>query len=199
MNRITSLRFLFTPSSAFHGSHRRAYSTKPAQKIGIVGLGNVGSTVAKNLLNSGFTVSALLDTNVKAGQELPGDILRPGNPKELAEMCDVVITALPAPPHVRKVLKGEDGVLAGLRSTDYQQTLELAKEAGMTGFSLACAVQIAKNETKRTLDARDRRTVGRASTSITFTARRHTIILDPVRGFQIVERGCCHYLNAWDG
>lgn len=208
MNRITSLRFLFTPSSAFHGSHRRAYSTKPAQKIGIIGLGNVGSTVAKNLLNSGFTVSALLDTNVKAGQELPGDIPRPGNPKELAAMCDVVITALPAPPHVRKVLKGEDGVLAGLRSggvwidhstTDYQQTLELAKEAGMTGFRLACAVQIAKNETKRKLDARDLRTVGRASSRITFTARRHTIILDPVPGFQIVERGCCHYLNAWDG
>ena len=75
-------------------------------------------------------------------------------------MCDVVITALPAPPHVRKVLEGEDGVLAGLRScgvwidhstTDYQQTLELAKEAGMTGFRLAYAVQIAKNETKRKL------------------------------------------------
>lgn len=65
-------------------------------------------------------------------------------------MCDVVITALPAPPHVKKVLKGEDGVLAGLRSggvwidhstTDYQQTLELAKEAGMTGFSLTSAVR----------------------------------------------------------
>lgn len=138
MNRMASLRLLFSRSSAFHGSHRRAYSTKPAQKIGIIGLGNVGSTVAKNLLNSGFTVSALLDTNVKAGRELPhpGDIPRPGNPKELAAMCDVVITALPAPPHVKKVLKGEDGVLAGLRSggvwidhstTDYQQTLELAK------------------------------------------------------------------------
>ena len=140
-------------------------------------MGNVGSTVAKNLLNSGFTVSALLDTNIKAGRELPGDIPRPGYPKELAGMCDVVITALPAPPHVKKVLKGEDGVLAGLRSggvwidhstTDYQQTLELAKEAGMTCFSLACAVQIAKNETNRKLDARDLRTVAPARFRITF-------------------------------
>lgn len=79
-------------------------------------------------------------------------------------MCDVVVTALPAPPHVKKVLKGEDGVLAGLRSggvwidhstTDYQQVLELAKEAGMTGFSLTSAVQIANKETKQKLDARD--------------------------------------------
>lgn len=55
-------------------------------------------------------------------------------------MCDVVMTALPAPPHVKQVLTGEDGVLAGLRSggvwidhstTDYQQTLELAEKAGI--------------------------------------------------------------------
>lgn len=100
-------------------------------------------------------------------------------------MCDVVITALPAPPHVKKVLKGEDGVLAGLRSggvwidhstTDYQQTLELAKEAGMTGFSLTSAVQIANKETKQKLDARDLSTVAPASSRITFTARLHTYL-----------------------
>ena len=62
--------------------------------------------------------------------------LGPRTPRELATMCDVVMTALPAPPHVKQVLTGEDGVLAGLRSggvwidhstTDYQQTLELAE------------------------------------------------------------------------
>lgn len=136
MKRITSLRF---PLNRY-GNRHAAYSTKTAQKIGIIGLGNVGSTVAKNLLKSGFTVSALLDVNPKAGQDLPGNIPRPGTPRELASMCDVVMTALPAPPHVKQVLTGEDGVLAGLRSggvwidhstTDYQQTLELAAEAGM--------------------------------------------------------------------
>ena len=81
---------------------------------------------------------------------------------------------------------------------DYQQTLELAKEAGMSGFRLTCAVQIAKKETERKLDARDLWTVALASSRITFTTRLHTIILDPVPGFQIVERGCCHYLNVWD-
>ena len=122
-----------------HGQQRLAYSTKTPQKIGIIGLGNVGSTIAKNLLKSGFTVSALLDKNPAAGQDLPGDIPRPKTPRELAAMCDVVTTALPAPPHVKQVLTGKDGVLAGLRSggvwidhstTDYQQTLDLAKEAG---------------------------------------------------------------------
>lgn len=123
-----------------HSTRRSAYSTKTAHKIGIIGLGNVGSTVAKNLLKSGFTVSALLDKDPKVGQDLPGDIPRPKTPRELAAMCDVVTTALPAPPHVKQVLLGEDGVLAGLRSggvwidhstTDYQQTLDLTAEAGM--------------------------------------------------------------------
>lgn len=138
MNRITSgIRLLLS----HHGNHHRTcYSTITAQRIGIIGLGNVGSTVAKNLLKSGFTLSALLDSNPEAGKDLPENIPRPGSPRELAQMCDVVMTALPAPPHVKQVLTGENGVLAGLRSggvwidhstTDYQQTLELAKEAGV--------------------------------------------------------------------
>jgi len=136
MYRITPLRFLLS----HYGKCHAAYSTQTAQKIGIIGLGNVGSTVCSNLLKSGYAVSALLDTNPKAGQDLPGDIPRPGTPRELAAMCDIVLTALPAPPHVKQVLTGENGVFAGLRSggvwidhstTDYQQTLELAKEAGV--------------------------------------------------------------------
>lgn len=128
-----------------HGNCRLAYSTKTAHKIGIIGLGNVGATVAKNLLKSGFTVSALHDKDPTAGLDLPGDIPRPKTPRELAAMCDVVTTALPAPPHVKQVLSGEDGVLAGLRSggvwidhstTDYQQTLDLTEEAAMKGIKV---------------------------------------------------------------
>ena len=118
-----------------------AYSTKPtnAQKIGIIGLGTVGSKVTTNLLKAGFTVSALHDCDASAGKHLPENIPRTKTPRELAEICDVVMTALPAPPHVRDVMTGDNGVLAGLRAggvwidhttTDYQQTLELAEAAG---------------------------------------------------------------------
>lgn len=118
-----------------------AYSTKstPRQAIGIIGVGTVGEKVATNLLKAGFTVSALHDCDPKAGEHLPEIIPRTKTPRELAEICDVVMTALPAPPHVRDVMTGERGVIAGLRpggvwidhsTTDYQQTLELAAEAG---------------------------------------------------------------------
>lgn len=132
----TAFRFLLHR----YGNQHASYSTKTAKKIGIIGLGNVGSTVAKNLLKSGFTVSALHDINPEAGKDIPGDLPRTKTPRELATMCDVVMTALPAPPHVKQALTGEDGVLAGLQSggvwidhstTDYQQTLDLAEEAGM--------------------------------------------------------------------
>lgn len=93
----TALRYLLIQ----YGSQHARYSTKTTQQIGIIGLGNVGSTVAKNLLKSGFTVSALLDKNPEVGRDLPGDIPRPNTPRELASMCDVVMTALPAPPHVK--------------------------------------------------------------------------------------------------
>ena len=119
----------------------KAYSTKSAQSqtIGIIGLGTVGEKVASNLLKAGFTVSALHDCDPKAGERLPGNIPRTKSPRELAEICNVVMTALPAPPHVRDVMTGDSGVLAGLRpggvwidhsTTDYQQTLELAEAAG---------------------------------------------------------------------
>ena len=126
--------------------HTVAYSTKPtnAQKFGIIGLGNVGSKVTTNLLKAGFTVSALHDCDASAGKHLPENIPRTKTPRELAEICDVVMTALPAPPDVRDVMTADDGVFAGLRAggvwidhttTDYQQTLELAEAAGR--FSLA--------------------------------------------------------------
>ena len=119
----------------------KAYSTKSAQSqtIGIIGLGTVGEKVASNLLKAGFTVSALHDCDPKAGERLPGNIPRTKSPRELAEICNVVMTALPAPPHVRDVMTGDSGVLAGLQpggvwidhsTTDYQQTLELAEAAG---------------------------------------------------------------------
>ena len=118
-----------------------AYSTKSNRnkKIGIIGLGTVGEKVATNLLKAGFTVSALHDCDPRAGEHLPENIPRTKTPRELAEICNVVMTALPLPPDVRDVMTGESGVLAGLRpggvwidqsTTDYQQTLELAAEAG---------------------------------------------------------------------
>jgi hypothetical protein len=41
---------------------------------------------------------------------------RAANPREVAEESDIVITMLPDSPHVREVVSGEDGILAGASS-----------------------------------------------------------------------------------
>ncbi|KAI8843692.1 NAD binding domain of 6-phosphogluconate dehydrogenase-domain-containing protein [Chytridium lagenaria] len=54
-------------------------------------------------------------------------------PKDLASSCDIVVTMLPAGPHVRKVyLDAETGILAGLK-TRTDGTSIVAAEAGKAG------------------------------------------------------------------
>ncbi|WP_294610178.1 NAD(P)-dependent oxidoreductase [Roseovarius sp.] len=83
-------------------------------KIGFIGLGNVGGKLAGSILRNGFdlTVRDLNETLVR-------DFVARGaksadSPKELAEICDVVITCLPSPAACSAVMEAEDGILAGI-------------------------------------------------------------------------------------
>lgn len=82
-------------------------------KIGFLGLGNMGSPMAHNLLKAGhqltvFDLSEVAVTNlVKAGAKAATSIA------ELAgNDLDMIITMLPAAPQVKAVYLGEDGLLA---------------------------------------------------------------------------------------
>lgn len=84
--------------------------------VGFIGLGNMGSGMTRNLLKSGFP---LIVTDIR--REAAEPILTAGarwadTAAEVAEQSDVVITMLPAPQHVRQVMMGEHGVLAGIRA-----------------------------------------------------------------------------------
>ncbi|SFN44396.1 3-hydroxyisobutyrate dehydrogenase [Roseovarius lutimaris] len=83
-------------------------------KIGFIGLGNVGGKLAGSILRNGFdlTVRDLNDTLVQ-------DFVARGansadSPRELAEICDIVITCLPSPAACSAVMEAEDGILAGI-------------------------------------------------------------------------------------
>ncbi|WP_459715723.1 3-hydroxyisobutyrate dehydrogenase [Paraburkholderia sp. 2C] len=83
-------------------------------KIGFVGLGNMGAPMARNLLNAGhvlrvFDVSALaVQTLVEAGAQAAA------SPQAASAEAECVIAMLPAAAHVKRVLTGDDGVLAGI-------------------------------------------------------------------------------------
>jgi 3-hydroxyisobutyrate dehydrogenase len=82
-------------------------------RIGFIGLGNMGGPMMRNLLKAGHRVKAhdvaatLLATAKEAGAELATD------PGEAARGVDAVVTMLPAGQHVRSVYLSEKGVLAG--------------------------------------------------------------------------------------
>ncbi|MBT7955268.1 MAG: NAD(P)-dependent oxidoreductase [Rhodospirillaceae bacterium] len=81
-----------------------------ALKVGIVGLGIMGGSFAKNLRETGFEVCGfdIVEENVQALVELGGSAAM--SPKDVAEQADVVITSLPSIPAFHDVMTGEDGL-----------------------------------------------------------------------------------------
>jgi 2-hydroxy-3-oxopropionate reductase len=84
-------------------------------KIGFIGLGIMGKPMAKNLLKAGFllVVHNRSQGPVRELAEVGAEAA--SSPKEVAEICDVVVTMLPNSPHVKEVVLGPNGILEGAR------------------------------------------------------------------------------------
>ena len=82
------------------------------QKIGMIGVGIMGSAMAANLLKAGY---AVVGYDV-APQQLDGLIRQGGSGagscREVAEQADVVITSLPSSEALQQVVSAEDGLAA---------------------------------------------------------------------------------------
>lgn len=87
------------------------------ERVGFIGLGNMGGPMCGHLVKAGFDVTAFdlssdaLSVVVEAGARVARSAL------ECASAVDALITMLPAPPHVQSVLlgaDGSDGVIGGL-------------------------------------------------------------------------------------
>ncbi len=85
------------------------------ERVGLIGLGNVGSGFAEKLLDVGHPLSVLdkergrMQPAISAGAK-PAD-----NPGDIADDSDIVLLSLPGSPAVEAVMEGDDGVLAHLR------------------------------------------------------------------------------------
>jgi 3-hydroxyisobutyrate dehydrogenase len=114
-------------------------------RIGFIGLGNMGGPMAANLLKAGHQVAGFdvakagLDALAKAG----------GSPAASAAAAvseaEVVVTMLPAGPHVRQVYTGEGGILGAARkgallidssTIDVESARAVTKAAGERGFDM---------------------------------------------------------------
>jgi 2-hydroxy-3-oxopropionate reductase len=82
-------------------------------KVGYIGLGLMGKSIARNILKAGFPV-VVHNRSRGAVDELAAEGATPANsPKEVAEQVDVVFTNLPDTPDVEQVVLGENGILEG--------------------------------------------------------------------------------------
>eukprot|EP00930_Biecheleria_cincta_P025228 TRINITY_DN17980_c0_g1_i2.p1 TRINITY_DN17980_c0_g1~~TRINITY_DN17980_c0_g1_i2.p1 ORF type:complete len:328 (+),score=63.34 TRINITY_DN17980_c0_g1_i2:30-1013(+) len=107
MHAMLALR----PLTALPRSFARGMSSG-SNPIGFIGLGQMGSRMAENLVKAGHNVVAF-DVNKEAVQKL---VAAGGSsaesPKAVAAAARVVVTMLPSNPHVRSVYCGIDGILS---------------------------------------------------------------------------------------
>jgi 3-hydroxyisobutyrate dehydrogenase len=109
--------------------------TTSPQRVGYIGLGNLGFHLAHSLLKAGHTVTVTdLDKNL-ATQLLAEGAHWADTAKAVAAASDVVFTCLPSPRVIDAVVCGPDGILAGLAkggtwidnsTNDQEETLRLA-------------------------------------------------------------------------
>jgi len=85
------------------------------EKLGFIGLGHMGKGMALNLVKAGYPLT-VHDIRPEPVQELVKAGARAaGNPRQVAENSEVVITMVTSSPHVEKIMFGPDGVIAGLK------------------------------------------------------------------------------------
>ncbi|MGE4315350.1 3-hydroxyisobutyrate dehydrogenase [Acinetobacter sp.] len=85
-------------------------------KIAFIGLGNMGGSMAQNLLKSGHQVLGydLSETALQQFAAAGGIVC--DTPQAAAKQADVVVSMLPAAKHVREVYLGEHGILDVLQA-----------------------------------------------------------------------------------
>jgi hypothetical protein len=112
----------------------------PPERIGFVGLGNMGAPMARHLAAAGFHLVAA-DSNPAALERFCGTVPceRAGSLVDLGRSCRLVITMLPDGQAVRQVLLGADGVAAGLAPGSVALDMSSAEPVG----TRALAAQLA--------------------------------------------------------
>ncbi len=85
-------------------------------KIGWIGTGVMGQSMAGHLLAAGFSVSVYTRTKAKAEALIAKGTGWADSPKSLAQQCDVIFSIVGFPADVREVMLGVNGALAGSKS-----------------------------------------------------------------------------------
>lgn len=91
-------------------------STKPIEKVGLVGCGRMGKCMLGSMLEKGYQVVAYdkFPAAAESAQQMGAETA--ATPEELARKTSVIIMSLPGPVQLQEVLFGENGLKYGLNS-----------------------------------------------------------------------------------
>jgi 3-hydroxyisobutyrate dehydrogenase len=84
------------------------------ERVGFIGLGNMGGPMCSHLVRAGFDVTAFDLSADALGRVVAAGARGAASASECARGVQALITMLPAPPHVESVLLGDGGVIAAL-------------------------------------------------------------------------------------
>lgn len=116
-------------------------------RIGWIGLGVMGASMASNLLEAGYELTAYTRTPASAAPLLDKGAAWAESPAEVARASDVTISIVGYPADVREVILGSAGVLEGAS--------EGTTIVDMTTSEPSLAIEIAEAATKRGVPAID--------------------------------------------
>lgn len=86
------------------------------QRIGYIGLGLMGKSIARNLLKGGYPLTVYNRSRPAIDELVAEGAVAAESPRHVAEASDVVFTNLPDTPDVEQVVLGPGGVVGGLRA-----------------------------------------------------------------------------------
>lgn len=82
-------------------------------RVGYIGLGLMGKSIARNILKAGFPLTVHNRSQSAVDELIAEGAKSASSPKELAEQVDIIFTNLPDSPDVEKVALGENGIIHG--------------------------------------------------------------------------------------
>lgn len=84
-------------------------------RVGFIGLGNMGGPMALNIIKGGHGVCVFDVRKDAAAKHIKAGASLADSPQTLAAQSDLVMTSLPGPREVERVVFGEHGIIHGIR------------------------------------------------------------------------------------
>jgi 3-hydroxyisobutyrate dehydrogenase-like beta-hydroxyacid dehydrogenase len=111
------------------------------QSFGFIGLGIMGSAMARNLLTAGFQVTVWNRDPAKCGELVSQGARRGESPREVIEACPVTFAMLSDPAAAEEVCFAEQGVLAGISAG--KGYVDMSTVDAVTSRRIAAAISAA--------------------------------------------------------